>query len=276
MSNVTVREERPPGAAGGSPGPSEEVWDRGLIPSGFYVRHGKRALDVLIATVALLFAAVPMTGIAIWLRLVQGRPVLFVQRRIGRWGRPFALLKFRTMFVRSTEDTTVTVAGDQRVTSLGRVLRRLKLDELPQLFNVVKGDMSFVGPRPDVPGFYDLLEGEDRVLLALRPGITGPATLVFRREEEMLEGAVQPDAVNRERIFPAKVRLNRDYLSRVSLSGDLCWMISTVLPSRMLTRVRLEAGSTVGEAQQRILVQVREPTSQSSSQRESKQTRGAL
>jgi lipopolysaccharide/colanic/teichoic acid biosynthesis glycosyltransferase len=147
-------------------------------------------------------------------------PVLFRQVRIGKDGTPFSLVKFRTMAGDQSGDT-VTVAGDPRVTPLGAKLRRNKLDELPELWNVLVGDMSFVGPRPDVPGYADTLVGDDREILRLRPGITGPATLKYRNEEDLLATVDDPVRYNDEIIFPDKVRINRYYLHHQSFRTDL-------------------------------------------------------
>ena len=124
--------------------------------------------------------------------------------------------------------STVTVAGDPRVTRLGRVLRNWKLDELPQLWNVIRGDMSLVGPRADVPGFADRLRGDDRLVLGIRPGITGPATLAYRNEEAILARQHDPDAYNSLVLFPDKVRINRAYVEEMSLSKDLWYLGKTV------------------------------------------------
>ena len=136
----------------------------------------------------------------------------FTQEHVGRDGRRFRMIKLRTMRVDPGLRTTVTTAGDARITRVGRLLRRAKLDELPQLINVLKGDMSFVGPRPDVPAFADTLAGEDRIILSVRPGITGPATLKYRDEETLLAEADDPEAYNSEVIYPDKVRINREYV----------------------------------------------------------------
>jgi len=151
----------------------------------------------------------------------------FVQERVGRDGRHFRLIKLRTM--RAVDGTTVTTRNDARITPLGATFRRWKLDELPQLWNVLKGDMSFVGPRPDVPGFMDRLEGEDRVLLQLRPGITGPATLKYRDEEEILARVADPEAYNANVIWPDKVRINRSYMDSWSFWRDIRCIIQTFL-----------------------------------------------
>ena len=153
----------------------------------------------------------------------------FTQERVGRYGRRFSVVKLRTMQVDPAVNTTVTTAGDARITPVGRLLRRAKLDELPQLINVLKGDMSFVGPRPDVPGFADTLEGEDRIILTVRPGITGPATLKYRDEEALLAGADDPEAYNRDVIYPDKVRINREYVQNWSFRRDVQYIWKTIL-----------------------------------------------
>lgn len=181
----------------------------------------KRALDLSVAFVGLLLAGwIVLLG---WLaaRIDTGESGFFRQPRIGRDGRPFGVLKLRTMRPVAGLDSTVTAAGDPRITRLGAWLRRTKLDELPQLWNVLVGDMSLVGPRPDVPGFADELVGEDRIVLSVRPGITGPATLAFRDEEALLAAQDDPERYNRETIWPEKVRINRAYVERWRLRDDL-------------------------------------------------------
>jgi lipopolysaccharide/colanic/teichoic acid biosynthesis glycosyltransferase len=127
----------------------------------------------------------------------------------------------------------VSVAGEARITPLGAVLRKYKLDELPELWNVLIGDMSFVGPRPDVPGYADQLTGDDREVLNLRPGITGPASLKYRDEEELLAGQADPQKYNDEVIFPDKVRINRYYLHHYSFVKDIQMIFCTILGKRM-------------------------------------------
>ncbi|WP_404297331.1 sugar transferase [Halomonas sp.] len=152
----------------------------------------------------------------------------FTQRRVGKDGLIFTVVKIKTMRPSRELTTTVTRSGDPRITPLGRFFRRTKIDELPQLWNVLVGDMSFVGPRPDVPGFADTLEGEERLLLSVRPGITGPATLEYRNEEELLANADDPEAFNRAVIWPDKVRLNLDYIRDWSLGRDIRYILDTV------------------------------------------------
>lgn len=189
-------------------------------------RFTKRAFDLALALPGLVVST-PVIGIAAMLaRRDTGASGIFRQQRIGRHGRPFTVYKIRTM--RAVDGTSVTTAGDARITALGARLRRWKIDELPQLWNVVKGEMSFVGPRPDVSGFADTLTGEDRKVLELRPGITGPATLKYRNEEQLLAEAGDPEAYNREVIWPDKVAINRDYLANYSLMRDIALIWRTV------------------------------------------------
>ena len=141
---------------------------------------------------------------------MPGGPVLFTQHRIGKDGKLFTMYKFRSMTM-SHSGSSISVAGESRITPLGAVLRKYKLDELPELWNVLIGDMSFVGPRPDVPGYADSLQGEDRLILKLRPGITGPASLKYANEEEILATVNDPIKYNDEIIFPDKVRINLNY-----------------------------------------------------------------
>lgn len=194
-----------------------------------YLRFGKRLFDFSFALLGLLLAAIPMLVISLLLWAGSGRPILFTQDRVGRGGRLFRIKKFRTMYVKQPTTSTVTVNGDPRITPLGRMLRRCKLDELPQLWNVLVGEMSFVGPRPDVPGYADKLQGDDRRLLLLRPGITGPATLAYRNEEELLAGVPDPIKYNDEVIYPDKVRLNLEYLDHCSLGVDLRCLFKTLV-----------------------------------------------
>jgi lipopolysaccharide/colanic/teichoic acid biosynthesis glycosyltransferase len=194
-----------------------------------YLRYGKRIFDFTVALVALPLLLLPGLAIAVAVWAGSGRPVFFRQGRVGRGGRVFRILKFRTMVVRPAGDSTVTVAGDARMTPIGGFLRRWKLDEFPQLWNVLLGDMSLVGPRPDVPGYADRLEGEARRVLELRPGITGPATLAYRNEEEILAQVEDPVRYNDEVVWPEKVRLNLEYLDTASLGQDLGYLWRTAV-----------------------------------------------
>ena len=158
---------------------------------------------------------------------MPGGPAIFTQQRIGRDGKPFTMYKFRSMTV-GHGGSSVSVAGESRITPLGAKLRKYKLDELPELWNVLIGDMSFVGPRPDVPGYADKLQGEDRLILNLRPGITGPASLKYKNEEEILAQVEDPQKYNDEVIYPDKVKINLEYYYHHSLMGDIKLIIQTV------------------------------------------------
>lgn len=186
----------------------------------------KRTFDVVAAALglAILWPVIALT----WVLAAHdtGDSGFFRQKRVGRDGKLFTVIKLRTM--RAAGGTTVTTANDERITPLGAKMRRYKLDELPQLWNVLIGNMSFVGPRPDVPGFLDRLEGDDRELLRLRPGITGPASLKYRNEEEILARVDDPERYNAEVIWPDKVRVNRDYMRTWSFTSDIGYIWRTI------------------------------------------------
>lgn len=152
----------------------------------------------------------------------------FLQKRVGRNGRLFTVVKLKTMRPDRSQSTTITQSSDARITVLGQIFRKTKLDELPQLWNVLVGDMSFVGPRPDVPGYADRLEGEERLVLSVRPGITGPATLAYRDEEEILANRHDPQRYNDEVIFPDKVRMNVQYIRDWRFRDDLLYIWRTI------------------------------------------------
>ena len=152
----------------------------------------------------------------------------YIQKRVGRNGKLFKLIKIKTMKPHNSIQTTITTKNDIRITNWGSFFRKTKLDELPSLWNVLKGDMSLVGPRPDVPGYADKLEGSDRRILELRPGITGPATLKYANEEQLLASIDDPIKYNDEVIFPDKVKINLEYLDNWSLWGDSKIIFRTV------------------------------------------------
>lgn len=195
---------------------------------GFYDALVKRLFDIGLSIVGLI-AFGGIIAIA-WLMssFDTGKNGFFTQTRVGRNGKLFKVIKIRTMRERPDINTTVTASDDPRITSLGRILRKTKIDELPQLINVLLGQMSFVGPRPDVPGFADCLNDEDRIILSIRPGITGPATLKYRDEESLLASQADPDKYNREVLFPDKVRINREYIEQYSFSKDLFYIWKTI------------------------------------------------
>ncbi len=176
----------------------------------------------------LLFLWPILLVVAILIRVkMPGGPVIFTQQRVGKDGKLFTMYKFRSMTV-GHGGSSVSVAGETRITPLGAKLRKYKLDELPELWNVLIGDMSFVGPRPDVPGYADKLTGSDRAVLKLKPGITGPASLKYRNEEEILAKQSDPIKYNDEVIYPDKVRININYMKHWSFLLDLKIIIYTI------------------------------------------------
>lgn len=207
----------------------------------------KWIFDRVVSLFGLLFLWPVLLFVAILIKIkMPGGPVFFVQKRVGLGGKLFDCHKFRTMTVKHN-GSTVSVAGDNRITPLGAKLRHYKLDELPGLWDVLRGKMSFVGPRPDVPGYADKLVGDDRDVLNLRPGITGPATLKYRLEDEMISDYVtqkQKDGDTRSMqeiaeeyndkvIYPDKVRLNCYYYRHYSFIKDIQMILCTVLGKKM-------------------------------------------
>lgn len=193
----------------------------------------KFIFDRLMALIGLLVLWPVLLVVAVMIRVkMPGGPVIFKQRRVGRNGKLFTMYKFRSMTV-GHGGSSVSVAGESRITPLGAKLRHYKLDELPELWNVLIGDMSFVGPRPDVPGYADQLTGEGREVLKLRPGITGPASLKYRDEEDLLARQIDPQKYNDEVIFPDKVRINLYYLHHYSFIKDIQMIFCTVLGCRL-------------------------------------------
>mgnify|MGYP002621871533 CR=1 FL=1 len=169
--------------------------------------------------------------ILIRIKMPDGSP-FFCQQRVGKDGKLFTMYKFRSMSVHH-DGSSVSIAGEKRITPLGATLRKYKIDELPELWNVLIADMSFVGPRPDVPGYADKLQGQDRIVLTLRPGITGPASLKYRNEEELLSTIDEPIRYNDEVIYPDKVRINRYYATHYSFTEDIRMIICTIFGKHM-------------------------------------------
>ena len=193
----------------------------------------KRIFDEVAALLGLAVLLLPMAVVALLVRLkMPDGPVFFCQQRVGQDGRLFTMYKFRTM-TSNHGGSSVSVAGESRITPFGEKLRRYKIDELPELANIIKGDMSFVGPRPDVPGYADKLQGDDCEILMLRPGITGPASLKYRNEEELLATVDNPQEYNDTVIYPDKVRINLYYLRHWSFCDDMRMIFCTVLGRTM-------------------------------------------
>ena len=189
----------------------------------------KFLFDRVSSLFGLLFLSPVLLFVALLIRIMMpGGPIIFKQKRVGQYGSVLTMYKFRSMTV-SHSGSSVSVKGESRITPLGVKLRKYKLDELPELWNVLIGDMSFVGPRPDVPGYADKLEGDDRRMLLLKPGITGPASLKYRNEEELLAEQENPQKYNDEVLFPDKVRINIDYMDHWSFGKDVKIIVYTVL-----------------------------------------------
>jgi lipopolysaccharide/colanic/teichoic acid biosynthesis glycosyltransferase len=204
---------------------------RSIETSWMVQSHSKRLVDMTGSALALIILSPMLLVLGLLIRLSSPGPALFRQERIGRNGRRFWLYKFRTMN-ESGHGSLVTVADDPRITRLGRQLRRSKLDELPQLYNVLRGDMSLVGPRPEVPKYVACYTEEQQRILRVRPGIVGAGTLAYPHEETVLAGSRDVDATYVERVLPAKLTLELEYLDRWSLAGDfrlLCCNAAAVL-----------------------------------------------
>jgi len=192
------------------------------LRQGFY-----RLFDVTCAAVGLLFLLPVLAALAVLILRDDGSPVLFSQTRVGRNGKPFRIWKFRTMRA-GNHGYIITAAGEARITRVGSKLRRLKLDELPQLFNVLKGDMSLVGPRPEVPEYVELETPIWQAVLQARPGVTDLASLLYRDEEKLLSTSGDPNVLYRARVLPAKLTLNLEYLRSRSFPRDLRLIILTI------------------------------------------------
>ena len=188
----------------------------------------KRIFDLFFSSLFLVILFPFFLLISLLVKLSSKGPVFFIQKRIGRYGQHFNMIKFRSMLDKLEDKNSVTCIGDYRITKFGKFLRKYKLDELPELVNVIIGDMSLVGPRPDVPGYADKLNNEDRLILNLRPGITGPATLKYSNEEKILSLQKNPTKYNDEVIYPDKVKINLDYYYNNSIWLDIKIIFATV------------------------------------------------
>lgn len=189
----------------------------------------KRLFDITAAALGLLSLSWLIAFAWVLASIDTGANGFFAQKRVGRHGKLFSVVKIRTMRLDIGYQTNVTRENDPRITRLGAFFRRTKIDELPQLWNVLIGDMSFVGPRPDVPGYADRLQGRQRdLLLSVRPGITGPATLAYRNEEQLLAQQSDPQRYNDEVIYPHKVRINLDYIQNWRFWDDIRYIWKTI------------------------------------------------
>ena len=188
----------------------------------------KRLIDFIMSFTALILLSPFLLFISILVKISSNGSILFVQERVGKNGILFKMIKFRTMYEDQNDNNTISVKGDSRITKLGYFLRKYKIDELPELINVLFGDMSFVGPRPDVKGYADKLKGDHRKILKLRPGITGPASIKFINEELLLSQQKNPKYYNDNVIYPEKVRINLDYFYNNSIWIDFKIIFATI------------------------------------------------
>lgn len=189
----------------------------------------KRALDLVIASIGLVILSPLLLVVAVVIFIDDGSPVLFRQERIGRHGKPFHILKFRSMGVDAERiGGQITVGNDPRITRIGQFLRRSKIDELPQLINVVRGEMSLVGPRPEVPKYVALYTPEERHVLSITPGITDPASIKYRHESEILARSSDPEQMYIEVVMPEKIRLNLEYAKEATVWTDFQILLSTL------------------------------------------------
>ena len=188
----------------------------------------KRLFDIIFSLLGILFLFPVFIFISILIKIDSSGPVFFLQERVGLNGKLFKIIKFRSMKEDHKNSLTVTLENDKRITRIGKKLRKYKIDEIPELINVLVGDMSFVGPRPDVPGYADLLEGNDRNILKLRPGITSLASVKYSNEEQLLMVQKDPIAYNNDVIFPDKVKMNLNYYENNNIWIDIKIIFATL------------------------------------------------
>ena len=188
----------------------------------------KRLFDVILSFVAIIILIPVFIIVSILIKIDSSGPVLFLQERVGLNGKLFKIIKFRSMKINQDTSLTITIENDKRITKIGKYLRRYKIDEIPELINVFIGNMSFVGPRPDVPGYADLLEGENRSILKLRPGITSRASIKYANEEMILLNEDDPIAYNKNIIFPDKVKMNLNYYYNNNIWIDIKIIFATL------------------------------------------------
>ena len=188
----------------------------------------KRLFDIMFSFIGLIILSPLFLFICILLKIFSNESIFFIQKRVGRNSKLFDIIKFRSMISDKENKNTVSIKGDSRVTKIGSLLRKYKLDELPELYNVLKGDMSIVGPRPDVPGYADKLKGEARKILELKPGITSLSSLKYINEEEILASKKDPISYNNKVIFPDKTRINLDYYYNNNIWIDIKIIFATI------------------------------------------------
>jgi lipopolysaccharide/colanic/teichoic acid biosynthesis glycosyltransferase len=226
-------------------GTRKQVTNGSPTSRGFYRRYGKRLLDVSLSLLGLLFLSPLMIVVAIAVKFSSRGGAFFSQKRTGLRENEFNIWKFRTMVAGAPSmGPSITAAGDPRITRMGAFLRRSKLDELPQLWNVLKGEMSLVGPRPELPVYVRDYSPEQRRVFSVRPGVTDPASLEYRNEEEILATAIDRERFYKETILPHKLSLNQAYIDRLSLRFDLLLILKTAKILIFRDRPTAEGGKT--------------------------------
>ena len=191
---------------------------------------GKRAFDLAVAIPAAVLLSPIFFAVAVWIKLDSRGPVFFLQERVGQFGRLFRIFKFRSMvFDAQNRGIQLTVGADRRITRSGRLLRKYKIDELPQLFNVIKGEMSLVGPRPEIPHYVKFYTEDQRLILAFKPGLTSPASIAFSNESEMLSRREDPESFYCAHMMPAKIREDLSYANRATVFSDCAMVVKTIL-----------------------------------------------
>jgi len=195
----------------------------------------KRIFDITLSIVAFILALPLLLILALIIIITMPGPVFYFQIRTGFHGKKFTIYKFRTMIV-NTDSIVITIDSDKRITPFGRILRATKFDELPQLWNILKGDMSFVGPRPDVPGYYDELKGDDRIVLEVKPGLTGADSIAYTYEEIILQRQADPVKFYNEKLFPDKVRINKAYVLKRNFLLDVKIIVFTLFGRHLKDR----------------------------------------
>jgi lipopolysaccharide/colanic/teichoic acid biosynthesis glycosyltransferase len=208
----------------------QQIANPGQQNAGATSQMGRRLLDIIVASAALTILGPFMFLIAVAIAMESGSPVLFSQIRVGQHGRPFRMFKFRKFHTRcGTDDYPLTLEGDPRMTAVGQALRATKLDELPQFWNVIRGDMSMVGPRPETLPFADCFAGGLEQILSYKPGILGPSQVLFRDESTLFPSDADPCAFYRTVLFPAKALVDLEYYQRRTLLRDFGWIVRGVL-----------------------------------------------
>ncbi len=192
----------------------------------------KRTFDILVSLLGLILLAPIFTVVGILIKIDSKGPIFYLQERIGKRFRPFKIIKFRTMFHYNHIGHLVTASNDRRITRIGKYLRKYKLDELPQLFNVLKGDMSLVGPRPEVKKYVDLFQSDYNMILTVRPGITDPASLKYLNEEEILASHPDFEDAYIKKVLPDKIKLSLEYVKNQNIIDDIIIILKTIFRTK--------------------------------------------